>query len=113
MWRRSDHFIGTGEGLPVAFTSSPVDLLSVRGLSTAADTHRDQRGRQHLVGDVFTRAEVTAANMLLLVNPPPDELFLFPASMRLMYTTPLTSNSAFAPYLPGGTRHIESTEARQ
>jgi hypothetical protein len=51
--------------------------------------------------------------MLLLVNPPPDELFLFPASMRLMYTTPLTSNSAFAPYLPGGTRHIESTEARQ
>jgi hypothetical protein len=35
MWRRSDHFIGTGEGLPVAFTSSPVDLLSVRGLSTS------------------------------------------------------------------------------
>jgi hypothetical protein len=35
--------------------------------------------------------------MLLLVNPPPDELFLFPASMRPMYTVPLTSNSAFAP----------------
>jgi len=53
-------------------------------------------GRQHLVGDGFTRADVTAASMLLLVNPPPDELFLFPASMRPMYTVPLTSNSAFA-----------------
>ena len=53
-------------------------------------------GRQYLVADAFTRADVTAASMLLLVNPPPDELFLFPASMRPMYTVPLTSNAAFA-----------------
>src|SRR5262249_28663544 len=33
-------------------------------------------GRQYLVGDTFTRADVTAASMLLLVNPAPDDLFL-------------------------------------
>jgi glutathione S-transferase len=54
-------------------------------------------GRQYLVGEALTRADVTAASMLLLVNPPPDELFLFPASMRPMYTAPLTSDSVFAP----------------
>jgi glutathione S-transferase len=54
-------------------------------------------GRQHLVGDTFTRADVTVASMLLLVNPPPDDLFLFPAAMRPMYTVPLTREAAFAP----------------
>src|SRR6185437_155053 len=54
-------------------------------------------GRQYLVGDAFTRADVTAASMLLLVNPPPDELFLFPASMRPMYTVSLTPDLPFAP----------------
>ena len=54
-------------------------------------------GRQHLVGDTFTRADVTAASMLLLVNPPPDDLFLFPAATRPMYTVPLTREAAFAP----------------
>jgi glutathione S-transferase len=54
-------------------------------------------GRQYLVGDAFTRADLTAASMLLLVNPPPDELFLFPAPMRPMYTAPLTSDSQFTP----------------
>src|SRR5258708_37534383 len=50
-------------------------------------------GRQYLVGDAFTRADLTTASMLLLVNPPPDDLFLFPASMRPMYTAPLDSAS--------------------
>ncbi|MGA8567137.1 MAG: glutathione S-transferase family protein, partial [Candidatus Binataceae bacterium] len=54
-------------------------------------------GRQYLVGDAFTWADLATASMLLLVNPPPDDLFVFPASMRPMYTAPLTSNSAFAP----------------
>lgn len=54
-------------------------------------------GRQYLVGEAFTRADVTAASMLLLVNPPPDELFLFPAAMRPKYTVPLTSDPRFAP----------------
>ncbi len=51
-------------------------------------------GRQYLVGDTFTRADLTTASMLLLVKPPPDDLFLFPASMRPMYTAPLDSASA-------------------
>ena len=54
-------------------------------------------GRQYLVGDAFTRADVTAASMLLLVKPPADDRFLFPAPMRPMYTVPLTSDSQFAP----------------
>ena len=54
-------------------------------------------GHQYLVGDRFTLADVTAASMLLLVNPPPDELFLFPAAMRPMYTVPITQNAAYAP----------------
>ena len=54
-------------------------------------------GHEYLVGDAFTRADLTTASMFLLVNPPPDDLFVFPASMRPMYTAPLTSNSAFAP----------------
>ena len=51
-------------------------------------------GRQYLVGDTFTRADLTTASMLLLVKPPPDDLFLFPVSMRPMYTAPLDSASA-------------------
>ena len=54
-------------------------------------------GRQYLVGDTFSRADVTTACMLLLVNPPPDDLFLFPAAMRPMYTVPQTRDAAFAP----------------
>jgi glutathione S-transferase len=54
-------------------------------------------GRQYLVGEAFTRADVTAASMLLLLNPPPDELFLFPPATRPKYTVPLTSDPRFAP----------------
>ena len=54
-------------------------------------------GHEYLVGDTFTRADLTTASMFLLVNPPPDDLFDFPASMRPMYTASVTSNSAFAP----------------
>jgi glutathione S-transferase len=55
--------------------------------------------RQYLVGDSFSLADVTAASMLLLVNPPPDELFLFPPAMRPMYTLPITQNAAYSPVL--------------
>jgi glutathione S-transferase len=54
-------------------------------------------GHEYLVGDAFTRADLTAASMLLLVNPPRDDLFVFPASMRPMYTASPTSDAAFAP----------------
>jgi glutathione S-transferase len=54
-------------------------------------------GRQYLVGDGFSLADVTAASMLLLVNPPPDELFLFPAAMRPIYTVPITQDARYLP----------------
>jgi glutathione S-transferase len=54
-------------------------------------------GREYLVGHAFTRADLTTASMLLLVNPPSDDLFLFPAPMRPMYTAPRALDSAFAP----------------
>jgi glutathione S-transferase len=54
-------------------------------------------GRQYLVGEAFSRADIFTASMLLLVNPPPDDLFLFPAAMRPLYTVPQTRDSAFAP----------------
>jgi glutathione S-transferase len=54
-------------------------------------------GRQYLVDNRFSLADVTAASMLLLVNPPPDELFLFPATMRPLYTVPTTQTDAHAP----------------
>jgi glutathione S-transferase len=54
-------------------------------------------GHEYLVGDAFTRADLTTASMFLLVNPPPDDLFVFPAPMRPMYTASVTSKSAFAP----------------
>jgi glutathione S-transferase len=54
-------------------------------------------GRQYLVGKTFSRADIITASMLLLVNPPPDDLFLFPAAMRPLYTMPQTRDAAFAP----------------
>jgi glutathione S-transferase len=54
-------------------------------------------GRQYLVGEAFSRADVTTACMLMLVNPAPDDLFLFPAGMRPMYTAPKTLDATFAP----------------
>lgn len=54
-------------------------------------------GREYLVGETFTRADIIVASMLLLVNPPSDELFRFPAAMRPVYTVPVTLDSAFAP----------------
>jgi glutathione S-transferase len=49
-------------------------------------------GRQYLVGDAFSRADLTAAAMLMLMRPPPDELFLFPRKMRPLFTDPLSDD---------------------
>ena len=53
--------------------------------------------RQYLVADTFTRADVITASMLLLLNPPPDDLFVFPAQLRPIYTMPLSLDPAFIP----------------
>jgi len=54
-------------------------------------------GRDYLVGNSFTRADLTTACMLAVVNPPPDELFLFPAPARPMFTAQSALDPVFAP----------------
>jgi glutathione S-transferase len=53
-------------------------------------------GRQYLVGDAFTRADLTTAAMLMLVLPAPEEFFAFPRPVRRVYTDPLSDDPAFA-----------------
>lgn len=53
-------------------------------------------GRAYLVGDTFTRADLTTASLLNVVNPPPDDLYAFPAPLRAMFSDPLTQDSRFA-----------------
>lgn len=52
--------------------------------------------REYLVGNSFTRADLTTAAILAVVNPPPDELFLFPAPLREAFTDPVALEPAFA-----------------
>jgi glutathione S-transferase len=54
-------------------------------------------GRNYLVGTTFTRADLTTASILAVVNPPPDDLFFFPAPVRARFTDPVAQNSEFAP----------------
>jgi glutathione S-transferase len=53
-------------------------------------------GREYLVGGAFTRADLTTAAILSIVNPPPDEIFLFPAPLREAFTASLASDPEFA-----------------
>lgn len=53
-------------------------------------------GREYLVGQTFTRADLTTASMLAVVKPPPDDLFLFPAPMRPIFTDSLALEPQFA-----------------
>ena len=54
-------------------------------------------GRQYLVGDAFTRADLTTAAMLMLLRPAPEEFFAFPDQVRRVYMDPLADDPAFAP----------------
>jgi glutathione S-transferase len=53
-------------------------------------------GRQYLVGNTFTRADITAASMLMLLRPAPDEFFVFPPRVRPIYTEPVAGDSEFS-----------------
>ncbi len=53
-------------------------------------------GRQYLVGDAFTRADLSTACMLMLVKPAPDELFFMTAQERPVYEDHVAEDSAFA-----------------
>jgi glutathione S-transferase len=54
-------------------------------------------GRDYLVGNTFTRADLTTASLLGVVNPAPDDIFFTPAPVRAMFTDPLAQDPAFAP----------------
>jgi glutathione S-transferase len=54
-------------------------------------------GRQYLVGDAFTRADLTTAAMLMLLSPAPQEFFAFPDQVRRIYMDPLGDDPAFSP----------------
>ncbi len=77
-----------------------------RSLTILAHTLTECR---YLVGDTFTRADLTTACMLALVNPPSDELFLVPstvgedqannigAKLRALWVEPTALESVYAP----------------
>ncbi|MGH7925137.1 MAG: glutathione S-transferase family protein [Candidatus Binatus sp.] len=54
-------------------------------------------GREYLVGNTFTRADLVTACMLMLLKPPPDELFFISTAEKPSYTEPLAQDSAYAP----------------
>jgi glutathione S-transferase len=55
-------------------------------------------GRRYLVGDTFTRADLTVATMLMVANPPPEAaLALKPSWMRSMLQDPMATEASFAP----------------
>ena len=53
-------------------------------------------GRRYLVGDTFTRADLTVAAMLMLLKAAPQEFFFFPPPVRMMYLDKLGDDPAFA-----------------
>jgi glutathione S-transferase len=53
-------------------------------------------GRQYLVGEVFSRADLTIASMMTLLKPAPDELFLLPASNRPTHHEPLADEPSYS-----------------
>ena len=53
-------------------------------------------GREYLVGNSFTHADLIAASMVGLMNPASDDLFEFPAVMRKAFTEPVAKESEFA-----------------
>ena len=53
-------------------------------------------GRQYLVGDAFTRADLTTAAMLMLLKPPPEEFFAFSRIHAASLYGPAGDDPAFA-----------------
>lgn len=53
-------------------------------------------GSRYLVGDSFTRADLTTSCMLMLLRAAPDELFFIPAPVRPIYSEPIADDPAFS-----------------
>jgi glutathione S-transferase len=52
---------------------------------------RTLSGRQYLIGNTFTRADITTASMLMLLKPAADEFFVLSPRIRPMYTEPVAA----------------------
>jgi len=53
-------------------------------------------GREYLVGDAFTRADITVAAMLMLIKAAPQEFFVFTPELRFVYLDQLGEDPRFA-----------------
>ena len=53
-------------------------------------------GREYLVGDTFTRADITTAAMLMLFKAAPQEFFVFTPELRFVYLDKLGEDPTFA-----------------
>ena len=68
-------FLGQKYHYSAGYVEEHAQAVVTRSLSILAQTLAERR---YLVGDTFTRADLTTACMLALINPPPDELFFVP-----------------------------------
>jgi glutathione S-transferase len=53
-------------------------------------------GREYLVGDAFTRADITTAAMLMLLKAAPQESFFFTPELRFVYLDKFGEDPRFA-----------------
>ena len=96
-----ERLVASGRTMAEKYGHSPYVERRARGalgraLSILAEAIE---GRRYLVGDVFTRADLTVAAMLLDAVPPPEELFeCQPPFMRALMTDELLGREPrFAP----------------
>jgi len=75
------------------FAEEQSRLTATRILTSLRDT---LSGRQYLVGDTFTRADVTVAAMLMLWKAAPQEFFVFTPELRFVYLDKLGDDPAFS-----------------
>ncbi len=53
-------------------------------------------GHQYLVGEAFSRADLTVASMLMLLKPAPEEFFFLPEPWRSTFTDSVAEVPAFS-----------------
>ena len=68
-------------------------LTVTRILTSLKDT---LSGREYLVGDTFTRADITTAAMLMLFKAAPQEFFVLTPELRFVYLDKLGDDPTFA-----------------
>ncbi len=75
------------------FAEEQSRLTAIRILTSLRDT---LSGRQYLVGDTFSRADLTVAAMLMLWKAAPQEFFVFTPELRFVYLDRLGDDPAFS-----------------